>query len=72
MYNNFSEMSASYDTLRISVLSRNSAVVSGEGPWAATDVSGNKYGGHLASMFVFVRRNGEWKLLHGHTSHTFN
>ena len=71
-YANWSKIHMKYETMRVTVLDRNSGVFTGEGPWSATDLSGNEYGGHLVSMFVFANRNGEWKMIHGHTSHTFN
>ena len=61
-----------YDTMRVSVLDRNSGVFTGEGPWSITDHSGNEFGGHLVSMFVFAMRGGKWQMIHGHTSHTFD
>jgi len=70
-YANWSKIHMKYETMRVTVLDRNSGVFTGEGPWSATDLSGNEYGGHLVSLFVFVNRNGEWKMIHGHTSHTF-
>ena len=72
LYDNWSKILMKYETMRVTVLDRNSGVFTGEGPWSATDLSGNEYGGHLVSMFVFANRNGEWKMIHGHTSHTFN
>ena len=70
-YANWSNISVKYDNMRVSVLDRNSGVFTGEGPWSVTDNSGNKFSGHLVSMFVFARRNGEWKMIHGHTSHAY-
>ena len=71
VYANFSDIFMSYETMRITVLNECSGVFTGEGPWSATDLSGNKMGGHLVSMFVFVKRENKWKMIHGHTSHTF-
>ena len=71
VYANFSDIFMSYETMRVTVLNECSGVFTGEGPWSATDLSGNKMGGHLVSMFVFVKRKNKWKMIHGHTSHTF-
>ena len=71
-YANWSNISMRYDTMRVSVLDRNSGVFTGEGPWSVSDNSGNEFSGHLVSMFVFARRNGKWQMIHGHTSHTFD
>ena len=71
-YDNFSDIYLKYDTMVVSVLSPNSAVITAEGPWSATIRDGNKLGGHLVSMFVIGKRENEWKIIHGHTSHTYD
>jgi hypothetical protein len=59
VYDYFPQMSASYDTMRIVVLDKNSAAFTGEGAWSATDLKGNTTKGHLVSTFVFVNRNNK-------------
>jgi ketosteroid isomerase-like protein len=70
-YDNFSDITTSYETKRITVLGKNAAVFTGQGPFSVTDLSGTKTGGQLVSTFVFARRNDKWQIIHGHTSHAW-
>ena len=71
VYGNWSELSLRWDTMRIVVLDRNSAVFTGAGPWSATDMEGNYMNGQVVATYVFVNRDDKWQMLHGHASHTF-
>jgi uncharacterized protein (TIGR02246 family) len=70
-YDNFSDITMSYKTKRITVLGKNAAVFTGQGPFSVTDLSGAKTGGQLVSTFVFARRNDKWQIIHGHSSHAW-
>ena len=54
---------------QVTVLSPDAALLTAEGSVSATLTDGRVMdGGHFAVSLVFVRRDGQWKLLHGHYS----
>lgn len=69
IYRHFRDMNVSWDTIRTTVLSKTSGVVTAAGHWIATGTNGSSYSGTLAGTYVFVRRSGRWELVHGHASH---
>jgi uncharacterized protein (TIGR02246 family) len=73
MYRNFyhslRSMAFVWDTLRVSVLGHDAAVLSGAAHFAVTDTSNQTDREAVAVTYVFVRRDQRWQLLHGHASH---
>jgi hypothetical protein len=58
----------SFDQTRVTVLSPNAALVTGDGTTTITLMDGRVFTSPFAVTEVFVLRNGEWKMLHGHHS----
>ena len=56
------------DQQHVTVLSRDVAILTGEGRTNVTIKDGPSFDGTFAMTAVFVRKNGEWKVLHGHQS----
>jgi uncharacterized protein (TIGR02246 family) len=69
VYSGMSRMEFVWDTLQVSVLSPEIAVVSGAAHDAVTDKTGRTARQGVAVTYVFVHRNNAWQLLHGHASH---
>lgn len=61
-------LSYTYTRADITLLSPTSALWVGEGTATATLPDGRQVGGPFAETVVFVRRAGEWKVLHAHRS----
>lgn len=57
-----------YDNLHVTVLAPGVALLTAEGATAATLQDGRSFGGRFAVSLLFVLRDGEWKLFHGHYS----
>ena len=53
---------------QVTVISPEAALLTSEGTLAATLTDGRTMEGRFAVSLVFVRKDGEWKLLHGHYS----
>jgi len=68
-YHSLRRMDFAWDTLRVSVLGPDAAVLSGVGHFAVTDTSNQTDQQAVAVTYVFVRRDHGWQLLHGHASH---
>lgn len=56
------------DKKLVTAISPQTAVMAVEGRYEATMVSGEKFGSPVALTIVFVLKNGQWKVLHSHTS----
>lgn len=53
---------------QVSVISPDVALLTSEGTLLATFTDGRTVDGRFAISMIFVRKDGEWKLLHGHYS----
>lgn len=53
---------------QVTVVSPDVALLASEGTVAATLTDGRKMESNFAVSLVFVRKDGQWKLLHGHYS----
>jgi uncharacterized protein (TIGR02246 family) len=53
---------------QVTVISPDVALLASEGTVAATLTDGRTMNGRFAVSLVFVRKEGQWKLLHGHYS----
>lgn len=53
---------------QVTVISPELALLTSEGTVAATLADGRKMDGRFAVSLVFLRKDGQWKLLHGHYS----
>jgi ketosteroid isomerase-like protein len=53
---------------RVTVISPDVALLASEGTVAATLSDGRTVDGRFAVSLIFVRKEGQWKLLHGHYS----
>lgn len=53
---------------QVTVISPDVALLTSEGTVAATLTDGRTIDGRFAVSLLFVRKEGEWKLLHGHYS----
>jgi hypothetical protein len=58
----------SFDDPHVLILSPEAALLTAEGTTTVTLQDGRSFGGRFAISLVFVLRDGEWKLLHGHYS----
>jgi uncharacterized protein (TIGR02246 family) len=58
-----------FDDPQVTIISPDAALLSSEGSVSATLTDGRSMpGGRFAVSIVFVRRDGQWKVLHGHYS----
>jgi TonB family protein len=57
-----------FDSPHVAVLAPGIALLTAEGMSTATLQDGRSFGGRFAVSLVFVLREGEWKLFHGHYS----
>jgi uncharacterized protein (TIGR02246 family) len=69
VYRGFRRMDFAWDTLRVSVLNADAALLVGAGHYAVTDTSGQASSHGVAASYLFVRLDGQWRLAHGHASH---
>ena len=53
---------------QVTVISPDVALLASEGTVAATRTDGRAVEGRFAVSLIFVRKDGQWKLLHGHYS----
>lgn len=58
----------SFTRTRVTVLSPGAALVTGSGTTTITLTDGRVLGSPIALTEVFILKDGEWKLLHGHHS----
>jgi uncharacterized protein (TIGR02246 family) len=63
-----SKVGRSYNQTRVTVLSPEAALLTGNGTTTITLMDGREFDSPFAVTELFVLRNGEWKLLHGHHS----
>ena len=57
-----------YETTDVTVISEQAALLTGKGRSTVTLEDGRSVSGPFAVSLVFVMRDGEWKVLHGHYS----
>jgi len=62
------EMERTYERTDVTVLSPDAALVTAKGSSTVTLVDGRSFTNPFAASMVFVRREGQWKLLQGHYS----
>lgn len=72
VYDNVSDFNMKFENIRIVALDKNSGVFTGEAYWSGTTLKGNVIKGHVASTYVFVKRNNKWQMIQGHASHAPN
>jgi hypothetical protein len=58
----------SYNQNRVTVLSPEAALLTGDGTTTITLMDGRVFGSPFAVTELYVLRNNEWKILHGHHS----
>jgi hypothetical protein len=63
-----SKVERSFNKTRVTVISSDAALLTGEGTTTITLKDGRAFGSPFALTELFVLRNNEWKLLHGHHS----
>lgn len=68
-YGSFRTLDFRWDSLRVSVLGPDAAVVSGIGRINAVDTTDVHTTGTIAATYVFEHRENDWQLVHGQTSH---
>ena len=57
-----------FDNPQVTVISPDVALLASEGTVSATLTDGRTMDARFAVSLIFVRRDGEWKVLHGHYS----
>lgn len=62
------KMDRRYDQIHVSVLAPGTALLTAAGSYSATLSNGRALSGPFAVSLVFVLREGQWKVLHGHYS----
>ena len=67
-YENVSGVERTYDQTFVTVLSWESALLTGTGVTEVTLTDGRTFSASFAVSMVFVLRDGQWKVLHGHYS----
>lgn len=71
-YRNNSRNIASVDYIMdkklVTVVSAETAIMAAEGRYELTTVNGDKFGSPMAQSIIFVLKDGQWKVLHSHTS----
>ena len=63
-----SKIDRRYDNPQVTVISPNVALLASEGTVTATLTDGRSMETRFAVSLIFVQRDGQWKLLHGHYS----
>jgi len=67
-YEGLSKIERVYDQTYVRVLSLEAALLTGTGSTTVTLTDGRTFDAKFAVSMVFVLRNGQWKVLHGHYS----
>lgn len=62
------KMDRRFDNPQVTVISPDTALLAAEGSVSATLTDGREMTSRFAVSVVFVRKAGEWKVLHGHYS----
>jgi ketosteroid isomerase-like protein len=62
------KVTRSYDRTHVTVISPETALFTGTGKSHVTFYSGETINGSFAVSLVFVKKEGQWKVLHGHFS----
>ena len=57
-----------YETTDVTVISEEAALLTGKGSSTVTLEDGRSFSAPFAVSLVFVKRDGEWRVLHGHYS----
>lgn len=65
---NITEIHYAMDKQYVTVLSPEAAIMAVEGRFEAKMADGQTFGSAMAQTVVFVLREGQWKVLHSHTS----
>ena len=68
-YAGYRQATFDWDTLRISVLGSDAAVLTGAGHHTIIDKAGKTTNTLLVATYAFARRQGAWKVIHGHFSY---
>ena len=67
-YEGLSKVTRTYDQTFVTVLSSDSALLTGTGATEVTLTDGRTFDSKFAVSMVFVLRDRQWKVLHGHYS----
>ena len=67
-YEGLSEVTRIYDQMHVTILSPESALLTGTGTTKVTLTDGRTFEAPFAVSMVFVLREDQWKVLHGHYS----
>jgi ketosteroid isomerase-like protein len=67
-FQGLARLSYAYTRQSIAVISPTTALWVGEGSATATLQDGREVGGPFAETLLFVRRDGQWKVMHAHRS----
>jgi hypothetical protein len=67
-YDGLSKVERVYDQTYVQVMSSESALLTGTGSTKVTLTDGRTFDSQFAVSMVFVLREGQWKVLHGHYS----
>ncbi len=67
-FTGIAKMDRRFENPQVTVVSADCALLSAEGTAAATLDDGRTLNSRFAVSLVFVRQDGQWKLLHGHYS----
>lgn len=67
-YENVSSVERTYDQTFVTVLSSDTSLLTGTGVTKITLTDGRTFDSAFAVSMVFVLRDGQWKMLHGHYS----
>jgi len=67
-FQGIAKMDRRYDQTYVTVLSPDTALLAASGSYTATLTDGRSFASPFAVSLVFVLRDGQWKVLHGHYS----
>lgn len=67
-YTGVAKVDRRFDNPQVTVISPDVALLASEGTVSATFTDGRNMDARFAVSLVFVRRDGQWKVLHGHYS----
>jgi uncharacterized protein (TIGR02246 family) len=67
-FTGFAKMDRRFENPRVTVISPDAALLACEGTVSATLADGRSVTNRFAVSLVFVRKEGQWKVLHGHYS----
>jgi hypothetical protein len=67
-FDGVTKVERTYDRIYVTVLSRETALLTGSGTSSVTLSDGRVLSGPFAASMLFILKDGQWKLLHGHYS----